>query len=598
MMSELEQVTEMKNAIEIKTNEMKNIKDPATEISMTDYLKICTEMNDKAKALGVDGGMGASATKAPKASRQPAPSSDGKKDKLMNAPPPGKYAKKHVEEWKNHKTQRTANGACSYCGTQGHDAKICYHLDRENRPPNWKPKPGLWYWKFHDNKIFNENKDQQLAGKPTEKTRQANFDAVASSATSSEPAREYNFGGMAIAETEMDLIQYERPVSDQGTDSIQQDIFCGEIGLAGSAVSMPSRQLRTGVDWVLDSGSSWHICSNRDLFISYKAYRSDEGPGWDSSAGQRAKAEGAGDIILPIRRPDGSRYELQVQCLYKPGNRFNLLSLLAIRQQKGIRWNPDDMIIRDENRAEIGYTFVGMNVPFIELADEPNPVIYKNQMTNQALTHQTSVQNQQFGPQQQANGAISYALISAELAHRRLGHAGSYKGRINKDKLGEDVDTKECFDCEPCHKAKSKKIVSREKQARATKVGQLVHVDLHPCKPKGLSKMGKQDREHAMIITDDASRFRTTICIAKKALFKTARQAAKDLGSTDTGQHVSSGEEHRFVEEEASFNSDDAEMFYNTETVQDTLENRVQALRDRRETPDRQIQQFSPPQSI
>jgi hypothetical protein len=69
MISELEQVTEIKNAIEIKTNKIKNIKDPATEISMTDYLKICTEMNDKAKALGVDGGMGASATKALKASR-------------------------------------------------------------------------------------------------------------------------------------------------------------------------------------------------------------------------------------------------------------------------------------------------------------------------------------------------------------------------------------------------------------------------------------------------------------------------------------------------------------------------------------------------
>ena len=93
-----------------------------------------------------------------------------------------------------------------------------------------------------------------------------------------------------------------------------------------------------------------------------------------------------------------------------------------------------------------------------------------------------------------------------------------------------------------------------------------------------------------------------------KALFKIARQAAKDLGSTDLGiigyssinqalekQHISLGEEHRFtgVEEETSFNSDDIEMFYNTETiyniqeVRNTLEDRVQALRDRRETLDR-----------
>ena len=68
-----------------------------------------------------------------------------------------------------------------------------------------------------------------------------------------------------------------------------------------------------------------------------------------------------------------------------------------------------------------------------------------------------------------------------------------------------------------------------------------------------------------------------------KALFKIARQAAKDLGLTDIGQHISLGEEHRFigVEEEASFNSNDIEIFYNTETiyniqeVRNTLEDRV-----------------------
>lgn len=95
------------------------------------------------------------------------------------------------------------------------------------------------------------------------------------------------------------------------------------------------------------------------------------------------------------------------------------------------------------------------------------------------------------------------ATISAELAHRRLGHAGSYKGRINKDKLGCDVGT-EHYDCEPCGKGKSKRIVSRDQQARATRVGQLLHVDLHPVKPKDLnSKTGKVEIEYVMIITDD-----------------------------------------------------------------------------------------------
>ncbi|KAJ5829619.1 uncharacterized protein N7525_007872, partial [Penicillium rubens] len=86
--------TEIKNAIEIKTNKIKNIKDLVIEISIIDYLKICTKINNKAKALGVNGGIGASL----------APLLDRKKDKLINAPPPGKYAKKYIEEWKNHKT--------------------------------------------------------------------------------------------------------------------------------------------------------------------------------------------------------------------------------------------------------------------------------------------------------------------------------------------------------------------------------------------------------------------------------------------------------------------------------------------------------------
>lgn len=98
------------------------------------------------------------------------------------------------------------------------------------------------------------------------------------------------------------------------------------------------------------------------------------------------------------------------------------------------------MLIKDE-KDTIGYTFIAKNVPFIELADEPFPVHYPKQRPP-------------------LYGAV-YSTISAELAHRRLGHIGSYKGRINKDKLGTDVGI-EHYDCEPCGKGKSKKIVSRD----------------------------------------------------------------------------------------------------------------------------------------
>ncbi|KAJ5356076.1 hypothetical protein N7517_010685 [Penicillium concentricum] len=96
-------------------------------------------------------------------------------------------------------------------------------------------------------------------------------------------------------------------------------------------------------------------------------------------------------------------------------------------------------------------------------------------------------------------GLIKCLLITKdlELAHRRLSHAGSYKGRVNKDKLGIDIGG-EHYNYEPYRKGKLKRIVS--------------------LKPKGINKTdSKANREYALIITDDVTRFRTVIYIAKKS---------------------------------------------------------------------------------
>ncbi|KAJ6118841.1 hypothetical protein N7471_013461 [Penicillium samsonianum] len=514
MVTQLQEITKLRSAIEIKNNELKSIKDPSAELTIQDFFLYCSEMKDKIKEFGIDGGFGANATatKTPKQGQQQSQSSTEKKDKLTNAPPPGKSAWKHVNEWKKHKTQRTATGNCSYCGGQGHDAKDCYYLVADDRPSNWKPKPGLWYWKTKEH--FHEDKSQQLTGKPTERTKQANFDAVASSATSKDD-KVYDFAGMAVA--------LDDPIDDPIVNAVDtankiqtEDVYAPDnietvyipdniqtileddtesSGFAGSATTSSTRQLRAGIDWILDSGSSWHICTNRELFITYDEYKPGTAPGWDSSTGHGAEAIGHGDIILPIRKPDGSRHELKLHCQYRPGNKFSLLGYLAAHITHGMIWNPEDMLIKTKE-GTIGYTFVAKNVPFIELANEPFPVQYHDD---------------------DKETGVAYTTISAELAHRRLGHAGSYKGRINKDKLGCDVGS-EHYDCEACGKGKSKKIISRDRQARSTKVGQLLHIDLHPVKPKGLDKItGKYDREHTMIITDDYSRFRVALHLAKKS---------------------------------------------------------------------------------
>ena len=112
---------------------------------------------------------------------------------------------------------------------------------------------------------------------------------------------------------------------------------------------------------------------------------------------------------------------------------------------------------------------------------------------------------------QERSAQLGMGTISAELAHRRLGHCGSYAGRINKDQLGMETMNQK-FDCEACGLSKSQRIVSRENQTRATRPGQLVHVDLHPIKPKGYNTLnGKCEMEHNMVITDDFSRMRFSI---------------------------------------------------------------------------------------
>ncbi|KAJ5795079.1 hypothetical protein N7457_001678 [Penicillium paradoxum] len=148
-------------------------------------------------------------------------------------------------------------------------------------------------------------------------------------------------------------------------------------GLAVSASVAPSRQLRSGVDWVLGSGSSLHICTNKNMFITFEWSSPEAAIRWETITGQQAK-DGHGDVILPMRKPDGSRYELQVHCAYKPDNGFSLLSMVKLSQDLGITWDIESKLIRDKNEDTIGYTFIAKHVPFIELAGEVHPAQYSS----------------------------------------------------------------------------------------------------------------------------------------------------------------------------------------------------------------------------
>ncbi|KAJ9486861.1 hypothetical protein VN97_g6455 [Penicillium thymicola] len=55
MVSQLQEIPELRTTIEIRNHEMKKIKDPVKEISINDLFKYCVDLHDKIREFGIDG---------------------------------------------------------------------------------------------------------------------------------------------------------------------------------------------------------------------------------------------------------------------------------------------------------------------------------------------------------------------------------------------------------------------------------------------------------------------------------------------------------------------------------------------------------------
>ncbi|KAJ6035898.1 hypothetical protein N7540_000177 [Penicillium herquei] len=96
------------------------------------------------------------------------------------------------------------------------------------------------------------------------------------------------------------------------------------------------------------------------------------------------------------------------------------------------------------------------------------------------------------------------ASISAELAYRWLGHAGHPKRKATEKDLGIEIDNdNHSFHCAACKLRKSKKIISRIPQTRATRPGQMIHADLQQVCPTVIGGYN-----YALVMADDATRYR------------------------------------------------------------------------------------------
>ncbi|KAJ5752248.1 hypothetical protein N7520_009165 [Penicillium odoratum] len=235
--------------------------------------------------------------------------------------------------------------------------------------------------------------------------------------------------------------------------------------------------------WIMDTGSYAHICTNMAFMDEFHEFKNGEKHEWDSATpGVSGKATGYGKARISFIQDGGHVYDVIINCLFSPGMKFNLFSACKGRRELNIAYNDDTMAIHDRGpeKAIVGRIFFSHGVPLIR-------------HTNTGLNE------------------VNIVMFSAEFAHKRLGHAGQPKMRANEDAFGP-IDADRDFHCEACKLGKSKKVVSRTPQTRATRPGQFIHVDLQEVKP-----MGVNAEKHALVVTDDYSRCRFVEGLKSKA---------------------------------------------------------------------------------
>lgn len=187
--------------------------------------------------------------------------------------------------------------------------------------------------------------------------------------------------------------------------------------------------------------------------------------------------------------------ELDVRCEYVPEGPFNLLSTTRTHYDHAMGWKDWLNVMVDPWNESIikAYGFRQRGVPFLYTTS------IRPSLSTELLAPKCVVE------------AFSFATITSELAHFRLGHVGQPTAKINHHRIGEDVEGDHNFNCEPCRFAKSKKIVSHVPQNRASKPFEIVHIDIQPCKPTGIG-----GTDYIVVICDDTTRRRWSIPIKAK----------------------------------------------------------------------------------
>jgi hypothetical protein len=287
---------------------------------------------------------------------------------------------------------------------------------------------------------FKQDKIQPIYGSQTDRTRQANLSAPDAGSASGFIMTSINVDTLdrifnpsyMIAEAHYDsdeeygdLREASTPLSDyendkdEGKEVAQQSKSGAQYEQDHALIAIQLSATAPGYPWVLDTGASEHICSDETAFSTMQAYTTGQEYEWWTSGNEKVKADAHGIVNLTLHLGDEivhaaqeaairtipACYQISIHCVYKKGGQYNLFSLGTAEKQLGIWWNSKTGALHDEYDKLIGYTRMYQRVPFLQLVSP----------------------------------ALGAALISIELAHRRLGHTSSHTTKINQADLGCDV---------------------------------------------------------------------------------------------------------------------------------------------------------------
>lgn len=292
---------------------------------------------------------------------------------------------------------------CSYCGLNNHKVEKCFKKHPEIKKKGYKPKP---------NKLDKAKKPK------------------------------------GQGDNSVSLNSTTKP---EETTAITPS-FSKEIALFAN----------NSTTWILDSGASRHICSNRALFQSLEP--TNITLEWGKASEIQVKEKG--EIRVKF---NSTNWTTTIKdCLYVPDLGVNLLSL-GLLTNKGL-----------------SVEFKGPTCS-IKLEQE---ILFKGSRSSNVWMLDTTP----IVPTKQHNAKAYTAINSAKLWHERLGHLGKNAlAKLPDNSLGVTINSKDELPtlktCEVCIQSKGTQLISRQPSTKAEDILEVVFSDIcGPISPSTLSR--------------------------------------------------------------------------------------------------------------